>query len=136
MELIEVSMKLTPGQLFELSALAQKWQDHERNIEIKKPCPTTVLEGYEVLKPEITEMDDLENRKMFFAGVEFVRLQKGIGIKRFARQYLKMSYQNWHRIYCDYEKVRNDTFYRIAHCLGTTYKELVKKGVEGTYGKA
>ncbi|MGN8780566.1 hypothetical protein ACTNE5_00220 [Acidaminococcus fermentans] len=135
MELIDIHMRLTPSQLFELSALVQKWQDHERDIEIKKPCPTMVLDGYKVQRPEITEMDDLENRKMFFAGVEFIRLQKGIGIKRFVENYLKMSYQNWYGISRNYEKVRDGTLCRIAERLGTTYKELVKKGVEGTYGK-
>lgn len=134
MELIEVSMKLTPGQLFELSALVQKWQDHERNIEIKKSCPTTVLEGYEVQRPEITEMDDLENRRMFFAGVEFIRLEKGISKKEFIQTYLKMSPQNWYAI--NYEKAKDGTLCRIAACLGKTFEELVKKGVEGTYGKA
>lgn len=136
MELIEVSMKLTPGQLFELSALVQKWQDHERKIEIKKPCPTMVLDGYEVQKPEITEMDDLENRKMFFSGIEFTRLEKGISKKEFVQTYLKMSPQNWYAISKNYEKAKEGTLCKIADCLGTTYKELVKRGVEGTYGKA
>ena len=136
MELIEVSMKLTPGQLFELSALVQKWRDHERNIEIKKPCPTTVLDGYEVQIPEITEMDDLEKRKMFFSGVEFTRLEKGIGILHFVRSYLSMSYQNWYAISRNYEKAKNETLCRIASSLGTTFKELVEKGRRGTYGKA
>ena len=135
MELIEVSLKLTPSQMFELYALVQKWQDHERNIEIKKPCPTMVLEGYEVQRPEITEMDDLENRKMFFAGVEFTRLEKGISKKEFVQTYLKMSSQNWYAISRNYERVKEGTLYRIAACLGKTFEELVKKGVEGTYGK-
>lgn len=50
MEMIEVSMKLTPGQLFELSALVQKWQDHERGVVIKKEVPPRVLANYQ--KPE------------------------------------------------------------------------------------
>lgn len=136
MELIEVSMKLTPGQLFELSALVQKWQDHERDIEIKKPCPAMVLEGYKVQRPKTTEMDDLENRKMFFAGVEFTRLEKGITKKEFIQTYLKMSCQSWYGLLKNLERARDGTLCRIANCLGKTYKELVEKGWRGTYGKA
>lgn len=36
MELIDIHMRLTPSQMFELSALVQKWQDHERGVVIKK----------------------------------------------------------------------------------------------------
>lgn len=50
MELIDIHMRLTPSQMFELSALVQKWQDHERGVAIKKEVPPRVLENYQ--KPE------------------------------------------------------------------------------------
>lgn len=45
MELIDIHMRLTPSQMFELSALVQKWQDHERDVEIKKNMPQYSTRG-------------------------------------------------------------------------------------------
>ena len=68
MELIEVTMKLTPGQLFELSALVQKWQDHERGVAIKKEVPNSVLANFQ--KPEPKKPDTWPDRlKMIVAGM-------------------------------------------------------------------
>lgn len=96
MELVEVSMRVTPAQLFELSALVQKWQDHERDIEIKKPCPKTVLEGYKPNAPAIDELSEEEKSDLFFVGVEAIRHDKQMTTKDFVENCLHISTQYWY----------------------------------------
>lgn len=98
MELIDIHMRLTPSQMFELSALVQKWQDHERDVEIKKTCPNTVLEGYKPNAPSIDELSNEEKEKLFFVGVEAIRHDKLMDVVEFAEKQLHMSRQNWRYI--------------------------------------
>lgn len=136
MEMIEVSMKLTPGQLFELSALVQKWQDHERDIEIKKPCPKTVLEGYKPNAPAIDELSDEEKNELFFVGIEAIRHEKLMGVRDFIEKQLRMSPSNWYGILKRRPDLRIGTYLRIARSLNTTYDAIVERGWEVKYGKA
>lgn len=136
MELIEVTMKLTPGQLFELSALVQKWQDHERNIEIKKSCPKTVLEGYKPNAPAIDELSEEEKSELFFVGVEAIRHEKLMDVRGFIEQQLRMSPSNWYGILKRRPDLRIGKYLRIARSLNTTYDALVGRGWEVKYGKA
>ena len=136
MELIEIHMKLTPGQMLELSALVQKWQDHERNVEIKKPCPKTVLEGYKSNAPSIDELSKKEKNELFFVGVEAIRHEKLMDVRDFIKQQLRMSPSNWYAILKRIPHLRIGTYLRIARSLNTTYYALVERGWEEKYGKA
>lgn len=136
MELIDIHMRLTPSQMFELSALVQKWQDHERDIEIKKPCPQTVLEGYKPNTPSIDELSMEEKDDLFFVGVEAIRHEKLMDARDFIKQHLRMSPSNWYGILKRKPALRIGTYLKIARSLNTTYDALVERGWEAKYGKA
>lgn len=136
MELIDIHMRLTPSQMFELSALVQKWQDHERDVEIKKTCPNTVLEGYKPNAPSIDELSNEEKDELFFVGVEAIRHDKLMNVVEFAEKQLHMSRQNWRYILKKKTSLRLGVYLRIARSLNTTFEALVERGWEVKYGKA
>lgn len=135
MELINVTMRLTPSQLFELSALVQKWQDHERAVEIKKTCPNTVLEGYKPNAPSIDELSNEEKDELFFVGVEAIRYKKQLNTQMFVENFLHMSTANWYRILKNKNSIRPGTRLKIARTLNTTYEALIERGWTARYGK-
>lgn len=134
MEMIEVSMKLTPGQLFELSALVQKWQDHERGVVIKKEFPTRVLENYQ--KPEPKKPDKWPGRlKMIVAGMESIRLGDGMTVSDFCVNRIKLSDASYYSLKNGKRVIQPHTAKKLAARLGISVEELEKKGVATTYGK-
>ena len=135
MELIDIHMRLTPSQMFELSALVQKWQDHERDIEIKKPCPNTVLEGHKPNAPSIDELSNEEKDELFFVGVEAIRYKKQMNTRDFLTNYLHISATYWYRLLKNVHSVRLGTYLKIARTLNTTYEGLIERGWETRYGK-
>ena len=133
MEMIEVSMKLTPGQLFELSALVQKWQDHERGVAIKKEVPPRVLENYK--KPEPQKTDTWPARlKMIVAGMEAIRLDAGMTVSDFCTNRLKLRDASYYSLKNGKRVIQPHTAKKLAARMGMSIDELEKKGVEATYG--
>lgn len=133
MEMIEVSMKLTPGQLFELSALVQKWQDHERGVVIKKEFPTRVLENYK--KPEPQKTDTWPARlKMIVAGMEAIRLDAGMTVSDFCTNRLKLKDASYYSLKNGKRVIQPHTAKKLAARLEMSLEELEKKGVATTYG--
>lgn len=119
MEMIEVSMKLTPGQLFELSALVQKWQDHERGVVIKKEFPTRVLENYQ--KPEPKKPDTWPGRlKMIVAGMESIRLGDGMTVSDFCVNRIKLSDASYYSLKNGKRVIQPHTAKKLAARLGMT----------------
>lgn len=133
MELIEVTMKLTPGQLFELSALVQKWQDHERGVVIKKEVPPRVLANYQ--KPEPKKTDTWPDRlKMIVAGMEAIRLGAGMTVSEFCTNRMKLSDASYYSLKNRKRVIQPHTSKKLAARMGMSIDELEKKGVEATYG--
>lgn len=133
MEMIEVSMKLTPGQLFELSALVQKWQDHERGVVIKKEVPPRVLANYQ--KPEPKKTDAWPDRlKMIVAGMEAIRLDAGMTVSYFCTNRLKLRDASYYSLKNGKRVIQPHTAKKLANRMGMSIDELEKKGVEATYG--
>lgn len=133
MELIEVTMKLTPGQLFELSALVQKWQDHERGVAIKKEVPNSVLANFQ--KPEPKKPDTWPDRlKMIVAGMESIRLGAGMTVGYFCTNRLKLSDASYYSLKNGKRVIQPHTAKKLAARMGVSIDELEKKGVEATYG--
>lgn len=133
MEMIEVSMKLTPGQLFELSALVQKWQDHEQGVVIKKEFPTRVLENYQ--KPEPKKPDTWPGRlKMIVAGMESIRLGAGMTVGEFCINRIKLSDASYYSLKSGKRVIQPHTAKKLADRLGMSLEELEKKGVATVYG--
>lgn len=133
MEMIEVSMKLTPGQLFELSALVQKWQDHERGVVIKKEFPTRVLENYQ--KPEPKKPDTWPGRlKMIVAVMESIRLGDGMTVSDFCTNRLKLRDASYYSLKNGKRVIQPHTAKKLAARMGMSIDDLEKKGVEATYG--
>lgn len=133
MELIEVSLKLTPGQLFELSALVQKWQDHERGVVIKKEVPPRVLENYK--KPEPQKTDTWPARlKMIVAGMEAIRLDAGMTVSDFCTNRLKLKDASYYSLKNGKRVIQPHTAKKLAARLEMSLEELEKKGVATTYG--
>lgn len=133
MELIEVNMKLTPGQLFELSALVQKWQDHERGVVIKKEVPPRVLANYQ--KPEPKKPDTWPDRlKMIVAGIESIRLGAGMTVGEFCINRIKLSDASYYSLKSGKRVIQPHTAKKLADRLGMSLDELEKKGVATTYG--
>lgn len=133
MELIEVSLKLTPGQLFELSALAQKWQDHERGIAVKKKVPETVLANYQ--KPEPKKTDAWPDRlKMIVAGIESIRLGDGMTVSDFCVNRIKLSDASYYSLKNGKRVIQPHTAKKLAARLGKTIDDLERRGMEATYG--
>ena len=133
MELIEVSMKLTPGQLFELSALVQKWRDHERGVVIKKEVPPRVLTNYQ--KPEPKKPDAWPDRlKMIVAGMESIRLGDGMTVSDFCVNRIKLSDASYYSLKNGKRVIQPHTAKKLADRLGKTLDELERRGMEATYG--
>lgn len=133
MELIEVTMKLTPGQLFELSALVQKWQDHERGVILKKKVPETVLADYQ--KPEPQKTDAWPDRlKMIVAGMEAIRLGAGMTVSEFCTNRMKLSDASYYSLKNGKRVIQPHTAKKLAARLEMSLEELEKKGVTTTYG--
>ena len=133
MELIDVTLRLTPGQLFELSALVQKWQDHERVIVVKKKVPETVLANYQ--KPEPKKPDSWPDRlKMIVAGMESVRLGAGMTVSEFCANRMKLSAASYYSLKNGKRLIQPHTAKKLADRLGMSLEELEKKGVATTYG--
>ena len=133
MELIEVTMKLTPGQLFELSALVQKWQDHERGVVLKKKVPETVLADYQ--KPEPPKTDTWPDRlKMIVAGMEAIRLDAGMTVSDFCTNRLKLKDAGYYSLKNGKRVIQPHTAKKLANRMGMSLDELEKKGVATTYG--
>lgn len=133
MEMIEVSMKLTPGQLFELSALVQKWQDHERGVVIKKEVPPRVLANYQ--KPEPKKPDSWPDRlKMIVAGMESIRLGAGMTVSEFCANRMKLSDASYYSLKNGKRVIQPHTAKKLAARLEMSLEELEKKGVATTYG--
>ena len=133
MEMIEVSMKLTPGQLFELSALVQKWQDHERGVAIKKEVPPRVLENYK--KPEPQKTDTWPARlKMIVAGMEAIRLDAGMTVSDFCTNRLKLKDASYYSLKNGKRVIQPHTAKKLANRMGLSLDDLEKKGVATTYG--
>lgn len=133
MEMIEVSMKLTPGQLFELSALVQKWQDHERGVVIKKEVSPRVLANYQ--KPEPKKTDAWPDRlKMIVAGMEAIRLGAGMTVSEFCTNRMKLSDASYYSLKNGKRVIQPHTAKKLAARLEMSLEELEKKGVATTYG--
>lgn len=133
MEMIEVSMKLTPGQLFELSALVQKWQDHERGVVIKKEVPPRVLANYQ--KPEPKKPDTWPGRlKMIVAGMESIRLGDGMTVSDFCVNRIKLSDASYYSLKNGKRVIQPHTAKKLAARLGKTIDDLERRGMEVTYG--
>lgn len=133
MELIEVTMKLTPGQLFELSALVQKWHDHERGVILKKKVPETVLADYQ--KPEPQKTDAWPDRlKMIVAGMEAIRLDAGMTVSYFCTNRLKLRDASYYSLKNGKRVIQPHTAKKLANRMGMSLDELEKKGVATTYG--
>lgn len=133
MELTTVTMKLTPGQLFELSALAQKWQDHERGIAVKKKVPETVLANYQ--KPEPKKTDAWPDRlKMIVAGMESIRLGDGMTVSDFCVNRIKLSDASYYSLKNGKRVIQPHTAKKLAARLGETIDDLERRGMEVTYG--
>ena len=126
MELIEVSLKLTPGQLFELSALVQKWQDHERGVVIKKEVPPRVLENYK--KPEPQKTDTWPARlKMIVAGMEAIRLDAGMTVSDFCTNRLKLKDASYYSLKNGKRVIQPHTAKKLAARLEMSLEELETK---------
>lgn len=133
MELIDVTLRLTPGQLFELSALVQKWQDHERGVAIKKEVPTRVLANYQ--KPEPKKPDTWPDRlKMIVAGIESIRLGAGMTVGEFCINRIKLSDASYYSLKSGKRVIQPHTAKKLADRLGMSLEELEKKGVATVYG--
>lgn len=133
MELIDVTLRLTPGQLFELSALVQKWQDHERGVVIKKEVPPRVLANYQ--KPEPKKTDAWPDRlKMIVAGIESIRLGAGMTVGEFCINRIKLSDASYYSLKSGKRVIQPHTAKKLAARLGVSLEELEKKGVATTYG--
>lgn len=133
MELIDVTLRLTPGQLFELSALVQKWRDHERGIVVKKKVPETVLADYQ--KPEPKKPDAWPDRlKMIVAGMESIRLGAGMTVSEFCINRIKLSDASYYSLKNGKHVIQPHTAKKLAARLGMSLEELEKKGVATTYG--
>lgn len=133
MELIDVTLRLTPGQLFELSALVQKWQDHERGIVVKKKVPETVLANYQ--KPEPKKPDAWPDRlKMIVAGIESIRLDAGMTVSAFCVNRIKLNDASYYSLKNGKRVIQPHTAKKLADRLGMSLDELEKKGVATTYG--
>lgn len=133
MELIDVTLRLTPGQLFELSALVQKWQDHERGVVIKKEVPPRVLANYQKPEPEkpATWPDRL---KMIVAGIESIRLGAGMTVGEFCINRIKLSDASYYSLKSGKRVIQPHTVKKLADRLGMSLEELEKKGVATVYG--
>lgn len=133
MELIDIHMRLTPSQMFELSALVQKWQDHERGVVIKKEFPTRVLENYQ--KPEPKKPDTWPGRlKMIVAGMESIRLGDGMTVSDFCVNRIKLSDASYYSLKNGKRVIQPHTAKKLAARMGMSIDDLEKKGVEATYG--
>jgi len=133
MELIDVTLRLTPGQLFELSALVQKWRDHERGIVVKKKVPETVLADYQ--KPEPKKPAAWPDRlKMIVAGMESIRLGAGMTVSEFCRNRIKLSDASYYSLKNGKRVIQPHTAKKLAARLEMSLEELEKKGVATTYG--
>lgn len=133
MELIDIHMRLTPSQMFELSALVQKWQDHERGIVIKKKVPETVLANYQ--KPEPKKTDAWPDRlKMIVAGIESTRLGDGMTVSDFCVNRIKLSDASYYSLKNGKRVIQPHTAKKLAARLGTTIDDLERRGMEATYG--
>lgn len=133
MELIDVTLRLTPGQMFELSALVQKWQDHERGIVVKKKVPETVLANYQ--KPEPKKPDAWPDRlKMIVAGIESIRLGAGMTVKEFCSDRIKLNPASYYSLKNSSRVIQPHTAKKLADRLGFTLEKLEAKGMEVTYG--
>lgn len=133
MELTTVTMKLTPGQLFELSALVQKWQDHERGVVIKKEVPPRVLANYQ--KPEPKKPDAWPGRlKMIVTGIESIRLGDGMTVSDFCVNRIKLSDASYYSLKNGKRVIQPHTAKKLAARLGKTIDDLERRGMEVTYG--
>lgn len=133
MELIDVTLRLTPCQLFELSALVQKWQDHERGIVVKKKVPETVLADYQ--KPEPKKPDSWpEQLKMIVAGMESIRLGAGMTVSEFCANRMKLSDASYYSLKNGKRVIQPHTAKKLAARLGKTIDDLERRGMEATYG--
>lgn len=133
MELIDIHMRLTPSQMFELSALVQKWQDHERGVVIKKEVPPRVLTNYQ--KPEPKKPDAWPDRlKMIVAGMESIRLDDGMTVSDFCVNRIKLSEASYYSLKNGKRVIQPHTAKKLAVRLGMSLEELEKKGVATTYG--
>ncbi|MGF0021113.1 helix-turn-helix domain-containing protein [Acidaminococcus fermentans] len=133
MELIDIHMRLTPSQMFELSALVQKWQDHERGVVIKKEFPTRVLENYQ--KPEPKKPDTWPARlKMIVAGMEAIRLDAGMTVSDFCTNRLKLRDASYYSLKNGKRVIQPHTAKKLANRMGMSLDELEKKGVATVYG--
>lgn len=133
MELIDVTLRLTPGQLFELSALVQKWQDHERGVVIKKEVPPRVLANYQ--KPEPKKPDTWQDRlKMIVVGIESIRLGAGMTVSDFCTNRIKLSDASYYSLKNGKRVIQPHTAKKLAARLGKSIDDLERKGMEATYG--
>ena len=133
MELIDIHMRLTPSQMFELSALVQKWQDHERGIVVKKKVPETVLADYQ--KPEPKKPAAWPNRlKMIVAGMESIRLGAGMTVSDFCVNRIKLSDASYYSLKNGKRVIQPHTAKKLAARLGKTIDDLERRGMEVTYG--
>ena len=133
MELIDIHMRLTPSQMFELSALVQKWHDHERGVILKKKVPETVLADYQ--KPEPQKTDTWPARlKMIVAGMEAIRLDAGMTVSDFCTNRMKLRDASYYSLKNGKRVIQPHTAKKLAARMGMSIDELKKKGVEATYG--
>lgn len=133
MELIDIHMRLTPSQMFELSALVQKWQDHERGVVVKRKVPETVLADYE--KPEPKKPDNWsEQLKMIVAGMEAVRHGAGMTVREFCSDRIKLNPTSYYSLKNSSRVIQPHTAKKLADRLGFTLEKLEAKGMEVTYG--
>ena len=133
MELIDIHMRLTPSQMFELSALVQKWQDHERGVVVKRKVPETVLADYK--KPEPKKPDAWPDRlKMIVAGMESLRLGDGMTVSDFCVNRIKLSDASYYSLKNGKRVIQPRTAKKLAARLGKTIDDLERRGMEVTYG--
>ena len=133
MELIDIHMRLTPSQMFELSALVQKWQDHERGVVVKRKVPETVLADYK--KPEPKKTDAWPDRlKMIVAGMESIRLGDGMTVSDFCVNRIKLSDASYYSLKNGKRVIQPHTAKKLAARLGKTIDDLERRGMEVTYG--
>ena len=133
MELIDIHMRLTPSQMFELSALVQKWQDHERGVVVKRKVPETVLADYK--KPEQKKPDAWPDRlKMIVAGMESIRLGAGMTVSDFCVNRIKLSDASYYSLKNGKRVIQPHTAKKLAARLGKTIDDLERRGMEVTYG--
>lgn len=133
MELIDIHMRLTPSQLFELSALVQKWQDHERGVVVKRKVPETVLADYK--KPEPKKPETWPERfKLIMAGIEAFRLKNDWPVKFFCEEKIKLQPANYYTMRSGSRVISEVTAKKLATLLGYTLGELEEEGRNTIYG--